>query len=248
MTDNRDVLNHFFPPRPPAETPEEKQAVADANALPSHKNADELVVIVDRSGSMQSIREDAEGGVNAFIEDQRKEPGAANLTLATFDNKYEVVFERAPIEAVPKFVLRPRGGTALLDAIGMTMNTYRDVNTTGKRIAVIMTDGQENASREWTKDSVQSLIEEMKAEGWEFVFLAADETAINDAVSWGFDRDASIQIDRNFEGTSTVAYSAVNEYTKSLRGGATKTAATAAMDATLMDAQGVKKANWTDKS
>ena len=91
----------------------------------------DITLVVDRSGSMQAIREDAQGGVNALIQQQVKEPGEATLTLVQFDTEYEVVHSGVAIEDAPEYELVPRGATALLDAVG------RAINETGKRISRI---------------------------------------------------------------------------------------------------------------
>ena len=78
----------------------------------------DITLVVDRSGSMDEVREDAEGGVNTFIRQQAKEPGEALLTLVQFDTEYEFLHSGVPIQDVPKYELVPRGMTALLDAVG----------------------------------------------------------------------------------------------------------------------------------
>src|SRR4051812_13792867 len=130
-------------------------------------NADltDLTLVIDRSGSMESIREDAQGGVNAFIREQAGQPGNAVLTLVQFDTEYEFVHQSVPISSVPAFELEPRGSTALLDAVG------RAINETGARLTrlpaadrpglvifVIVTDGQENSSHEFTKTQIKDKI------------------------------------------------------------------------------------------
>jgi hypothetical protein len=91
----------------------------------------DITMVIDRSGSMESIRTDAEGGINTFIDSQKTEPGEALLTLVQFDTEYEFVHKGAAIGSVPKFTLVPRGSTALLDAVG------RAINETGARLAAI---------------------------------------------------------------------------------------------------------------
>lgn len=128
----------------------------------------DITLVVDRSGSMQEMRSDAEGGVNAFIADQAKEPGEALLTLVQFDTEYEFLHSGVPIGQVPKYTLVPRGSTALLDAVG------RAINETGERLSkmdekdrpglvifVVMTDGHENASKEFSKPQIKKMIEHL---------------------------------------------------------------------------------------
>ena len=153
----------------------------------------DITLVVDRSGSMNHIRVDAEGGVNSFIEQQAKEPGEALLTLVQFDTEYEFIHRGMPIQDVPSYTLHPRGTTALLDAVG------RAVNETGTRLAnmdekdrpglvvfVIMTDGRENSSVEFTKQQVKELISHQQSVyNWQFVFLGADQDAFAEAADLG---------------------------------------------------------------
>jgi Mg-chelatase subunit ChlD len=153
----------------------------------------DITLIVDRSGSMQAVREDAEGGVNAFIAQQAKEPGEALLTLVQFDTQYEFLHKGTPISQVPEYHLVPRGMTALLDAVG------RAINETGERLAkmdeaqrpglvvfVVMTDGQENSSREFTKDQIKQMIEHQQEKyRWHFTFLGANQDAFAEAGAMG---------------------------------------------------------------
>ena len=93
-----------------------------------NENLTDITLVMDRSGSMEARRRDAEGGVNTFIQEQAREPGEAVLTLVQFDTEYEVVHNGVAIHEVPRFTLRPRGATALLDAVG------RAILETGKRL------------------------------------------------------------------------------------------------------------------
>jgi hypothetical protein len=153
----------------------------------------DITLVVDRSGSMETIRADAEGGVNTLITDQAREPGEALLTLVQFDTEYEFVHRGVPLDRVPRYRLVPRGGTALLDAVG------RAINETGARLAampeadrpglvvfVVMTDGHENSSREFTKATVREMIERQQAVySWQFTFLGADADAFDEAAGLG---------------------------------------------------------------
>ena len=159
----------------------------------TNSNLTHIAFLLDRSGSMQSIKDDTEGGFNAFIQDQRQQGGECRVTLAQFDNEYEEVYRDLPLAEVPALRLVPRGSTALLDSIG------RLVTSTGERLAAvpederpgivivgIMTDGHENASREWTHPAVKALIEQQtKTYGWQFLYLGADQDAIEVGSSIG---------------------------------------------------------------
>lgn len=153
----------------------------------------DITLVVDRSGSMQSCIADAEGGINTFIVDQKAQPNSANFTLVQFDNVYEFVHNGVPISEVGPFNLVPRGGTALLDAVG------RAINETGARLAktqeadrpklvvfVIVTDGGENASVEFTKSKIREMVErQTNTHKWTFVYLGANQDAFAEAGGMG---------------------------------------------------------------
>ena len=152
-----------------------------------------ITLVIDRSGSMQEIREDAEGGVNAFIEQQRKEPGEAVLTLVQFDTEYEAIHSGVPLQKVPPYELEPRGCTALLDAVGRAiietgshLESLDEANRPGLVIFVINTDGLENSSREFTKTRIKEMIEhQQETYGWQFTYLGADQDAFAEAGGLG---------------------------------------------------------------
>ena len=154
-------------------------------------NLTEIVCIVDRSGSMESIRSDAQGGFDTFIEEQQKEPGEATVTLAHFDDKYELVWENKPLKDIKKgdYVLMPRGMTALLDAVGKTVKTVGErLSKTdedkrpGKVIVTIITDGHENHSKEYRRQQIMEMINHQRDKyKWEFLFLAANQDALAEA-------------------------------------------------------------------
>ena len=151
-------------------------------------NFTEIIIVLDRSGSMEMVRDDTIGGFNAFIEDQKKAVGEAKITLVQFDDQYLVVYGGQPIQDVPKLTLEtfvPRGMTALLDAVGKTINIVGDrlANTTEDQrpslvLFVIITDGHENASKEFKLSQIKDKIKHQTEKyNWEFVFLGADQDA-----------------------------------------------------------------------
>lgn len=153
----------------------------------------DITLVVDRSGSMQQRREDAEGGVNAFIQKQGEEPGQALLTLVQFDTEYEIVHRGVPIDDVPQYRLEPRGMTALLDAVGKAINEtkirvekLKKADRPGLVIFVITTDGLENSSVEFTKDQIKEMIGQQQTKhGWHFTFLGANQDAFAEAGALG---------------------------------------------------------------
>lgn len=158
----------------------------------------DVTVVVDRSGSMDACRQEAENGVNHFIDEQRKQSGECLFTLVQFDTEYEFVHKGKPIAEVGKFTLVPRGMTALLDAVG------RAINETGERLAamdendrpglivfVIVTDGQENSSHEFKRPQVKEMIERQQSQyQWKFTFLGANQDAFAEAAGLGIAADA----------------------------------------------------------
>ena len=151
-------------------------------------NLTEIVVVLDRSGSMHSIREDIIGGFNTFLKEQKEVPGKARLTLVQFDHEYKVVYSGVDIQNVEPLTEKsfiPRGSTALYDAVGLTMSQ------TGERLSqlekskrpekvlfVIITDGYENSSSEWAGSKISEMIDHQRSKyNWEFMFFGANQDA-----------------------------------------------------------------------
>jgi uncharacterized protein YegL len=158
----------------------------------------DITIVLDRSGSMGGIKADAEGGLRAFVDEQKKTIANAKFTLVQFDTEYEVVYDAVPLKKVGKISLLPRGCTALLDAMGKTIisTTERlEALTKSKRpskvLFVVVTDGLENSSVEYKKDQVSALIKE-REEDWQFVFLAANQDAIQEGQQYGITRGSSM--------------------------------------------------------
>lgn len=162
------------------------------------KKASALIVcVLDRSGSMGSIIDDAIGGFNTFLETQQNNKKCnSNMTIVLFDDRYEFLCQNKPVKDIEPFTKQtwtPRGSTALLDAVGKTINTtVTDIEALAKKdqpkrvIFVIVTDGQENSSSEFKKSQISDLIKKNREERkWEFVFLAADESGIQDGRAIG---------------------------------------------------------------
>jgi hypothetical protein len=184
-----------------------------------------IVVILDRTGSMDSIRDDTIGGFNAFLSQQKAEPSFATLTLVQFDSQdsYEIVHRFKALDEVPDLTREtfvPRASTPLLDAIGRGINDLEsslanlaEDNRPSRVVMVIITDGAENASREFNKDQIQKMITE-KQSVWQFVFLSADMTAINDALEGGMRPDSTMSFDKNARGTKSAWFSTSAEIAK----------------------------------
>lgn len=159
----------------------------------------EIICIIDRSGSMHSIARDAIGGFNSFLAAQKNEPGAARLTLVLFDNEYLLVHKAVDLDEVPPLTEHtyvPRGTTAMLDAIGRTIDDARarfEQMHTDERpagvIVAILTDGLENASRKYARDRVFQMIEQCRAMDWRFTYLSANQDAIEAGGNLALDPD-----------------------------------------------------------
>lgn len=174
----------------------------------------EILVIADRSGSMTSLRDEAIGGFNTFLKEQQEVEGAANLTLVLFDDRYEVPVKNMPLDRVPELtadVFVPRGMTATYDAVGKALTELELLNPE-KAIIMIITDGGENSSREYTQATVQEKVKAAEARGWEVIFLAQNLDAASAGASLGILRGASINLSNGaigmMEGYTTMSVSA----------------------------------------
>jgi len=181
----------------------------------------EIVIVLDRSGSMSSIKTDTEGGFNTFLAEQKAAPGEAFISLYQFDDVYETVYEGKKIADAPSLHLHPRGSTALFDAMGKTLATALGRITDDKRkvIFLTMTDGGENASREHTSKSVGDLINKAKARGWQCLFIGANQDAILAAAAFNIGAAGALNMAANPVGTQSL-YQSLSANTKAYRSGA----------------------------
>lgn len=152
----------------------------------------ELVFILDRSGSMSGLENDTIGGFNSMLEQQKAEEGSCRITTVLFDHEYKLLHDRRDIRLVSPITNKEYfvgGSTALLDAIGKTIHRIKSFDPvhsgeTDRRkvLFVIITDGEENASRQFTREHVRDLVEtQQSAYGWKFIFLGANIDAITTA-------------------------------------------------------------------
>ncbi len=181
-------------------------------------HATEIVVVLDSSGSMESVKMDTIGAFNQFLSDQQNVKGAldCNLSLLLFNTDVARLYDGTDITDVPRLgedIYKPQGNTALLDAVGHAINDL-DQRMADKFcgheraddvVFVVLTDGLENSSTEFSKDTLRTMISEQEERyGWHFVFLAADQDAFQDAFSTGFtDATTTIFIDTDVSGTIT---------------------------------------------
>lgn len=177
------------------------------------KDYTHIAVILDRTGSMNEIRDATIKGFNEFLAEQKAGPGSATLTLVQFDtdDPYEVVHRFRAIKNVPDLTREtyvPRASTPLLDAMGRGITdlerSIAEIEEAGrpeKVMMVIITDGRENASREYTKDRIRRMIEEKRKLGWEFLFLSSEFEAIDEAGEIGIVRANTVLFQKTGAGT-----------------------------------------------
>jgi len=184
----------------------------------------DITVILDRSGSMTNIKSDMEGGFNELVRSQKEVPGKALLTLIQFDDQYQVDCAAMDIRLVPPLRLIPRGSTALYDAIGKTivrtgdrLRSIQEKDRPSKVLVVILTDGEENSSREYTRGKVFEMITHQKEKyGWEFIYMGANQDALKVGASFGISQEYSMTFAANSVGTG-LAYDSFSSGVTNLR-------------------------------
>ena len=193
------------------------------------KNVTELVFILDRSGSMAGLEADTIGGFNAMLAKQKKAEGEAIVTTVLFDHQYELLHDRINVKGISPMTdedYEVRGTTALLDAIGFTIQKIVNVQKktseeerAEKVLFVITTDGMENASHEFTADKIKKMVQHQKVKyGWEFLFLGANIDALTTAAKFGIEEDFAVDYHSDEVGTQ-LNYEAVNEAVSNIRSG-----------------------------
>lgn len=201
------------------------------------KNYTHITFIMDRSGSMEGLETDTIGGFNKFLNDQKQEPGDATLTTVLFDNNFEFLhewknlFDISPMTHKEYFV---RGSTALLDAMGRTisfvgkkLDSMNEDEKPSKVIVIIITDGMENSSKEFSSEKIKEMVELQKNKyNWEFVFLGANIDAFLVGNSYGI--------------TATSNYTATTRGTSVLYKNISKTVAQYRADGTIHE-------NWNQE-
>ena len=181
----------------------------------------QIICILDRSGSMHDLAEDTIGGYNSFLEKQKQTPGKVEVTTVIFDDRYEKIVDAVDLQKVPELTSAEyyaRGNTALLDAVGRTIRETlgkmeKDGICPAKRrvLIMIMTDGLENASTEYSKAQVKALIEATTKEyKWNYTFTGANIDSASEAGGIGINTRHAKNFDANRAGV-TGAFSRMSE-------------------------------------
>ncbi len=193
----------------------------------SRKGLTELVMIIDRSGSMSGLESDTIGGFNSLVEKQRKEDGQALLSVVLFNEEAKVIYDRADLRKVRPLTEKQYavgGCTALLDAVGGAIRHIgyihkyaREEDVPEKTVFVITTDGLENSSREFTYEAVRKMIErQQKRHHWEFLFLGANMDAVAEAARFGLNESRAARYEQDAEGTA-LTFSVISDACSSAR-------------------------------
>lgn len=178
-----------------------------------------IMLLVDRSGSMNHLRHSAEGAINEFINGQKEQPGPRTIRIAQFDGEYELVHPSMLAADCPRFELVPRGSTALLDAMGRSINEFGAElaampadRRPGTVIYAVMTDGLENSSSEFTWHEVQKMVRHQEeAYRWQILYLGANQDAVATGAQLGVRGGRAMTYAASDHGTRAV-YDSLDSY------------------------------------
>ena len=195
-------------------------------------NHTDITIVLDRSGSMDSVKEDTIGGFNTFLNEQKSAPGTATISLHQFDDRFETVIDAKDIKSAEPLTEKtfvPRGSTALYDAVGKAMKitgerlkNLAESDRAEKVVFVIITDGHENASKEYSHEKIKEMIEHQKSVyKWEIVFLGAEMDAQSIASDIGITVDNAMSNAGNSIGTQAM-YASVSANLRAVRSGRKK--------------------------
>ena len=184
-------------------------------------NLTEIICIIDKSGSMASIRDDAVGGFNSFLKDQKNKEEDALITLNLFDHEFYEMYQGKNIKYADELTYRsyvPGGMTALNDAIGISIDradlrhaNLEKAETPDNVIVAILTDGMENSSKEYSTLNIKRKIKIHEDKyNWKFIFLAANQDAVLTGRGYGIKDDYSMDFDTDKEGMK-MSFDVINE-------------------------------------
>lgn len=190
------------------------------------KNATDIIIVLDKSGSMLSIKDDVIGGFNSFLEEQKKLPGECNLTMVLFDSQYEIRSSRpiSDIKPLTNETYVPGGWTALLDAVGKAvyetgcrLSALDESQRPDKVMVVVITDGHENDSIEYKLEAIREMVEHQQTKySWKFMFLGANIDSFAEANNLGIIQDCAYNFRQTSDGTRSM-YSGLSAACSSYR-------------------------------
>jgi uncharacterized protein YegL len=187
-----------------------------------------VAFLLDRSGSMYKIKSDTIGGFNNFIKDQKKEEGECTFSMVQFDDEYEVLHDFEKIKDVSKLTGKsfvPRGWTALLDALGRSivetgekLSNMKEEDRPEKVLFIILTDGEENASKEYSSAQIMEKIKHQeKKYNWKFIYLGANQDAIKESAKYGISSVNTMSVSASAAGVGET-YSTLSKTVTNVRG------------------------------
>ena len=194
------------------------------------KNLTEMVFILDKSGSMCGLESDTIGGFNSMIERQKEQEGEALVSTVLFSDQSKVIHDRANIQRIQPLTRKQyfvNGSTALIDAIGSAIHHIGNVHKYAREedvpehtVFVIITDGMENSSHQYSSDEVKLMVKRQKEKyGWEFLFLGANIDAVETAAHYGIDEDRAVTYHNDTQGQQ-LNYEVISETVASFRASA----------------------------
>ena len=173
----------------------------------------EIIFVIDKSGSMSRLTNDTIEGFNGFVASQ-KDDTKTTLTTVLFDASWKILHDGVDVYEVSPMTTKDYiagGGTAMLDAIGDTINRVQDrhddlgENKPDNVLFVITTDGEENASKKFNKSDIEKMIKhQTNGHGWEFIFLGANMDAVQEAQNIGIDATRAVNYDWSNSGTGAL--------------------------------------------
>lgn len=192
----------------------------------------DIICIIDMSGSMSSIIEQARKGFNKFLKEQKKSENQINFSLMFFDTSFYMPYKNVDIQDVKKLnenTYYARGGTALYDAVGFSIDNYLEYLSeipkeyrSDKTLFVILTDGEENSSKIYHKDLIKNMVTMMRNDftysteygkhHCEFIYLGANQDACFQAEIMGMSRSNAFNYEATDDGI-TIAYSNISKAT-----------------------------------
>lgn len=179
-----------------------------------------ILAIIDKSGSMDSIKNDAIGGFNTFLEEQQQLEGKCLISTVLFDSEYELTYHGLNINEAEKLTTqnyKPGGMTDLFDSIGKGILDVEKMKIEAERyLCVILTDGDENSSKEFNKTTINKMISDRRETNWEFIFLAANQDAMSVGSSMGISTSNSATFVADSDGIG-MAYSKMSKGATSYR-------------------------------